>query len=95
MENGYARIRITQKSVQLRFEQIDSPYKQGSFDLLRDKLYHEIPDTRWDNQIRWMVMPYKRLSKVLDFCYRELGVGCVKIENDHTDGKTSQLPLRF
>ena len=84
MKNRYARIQILPNSIHLRFEQIDTPSRRGAFDLLRDKLYHEIPQTRWNQRIRWLVIPVSKLNDVLNFCYRELGVGHVRIENHAT-----------
>ncbi len=95
MKNGYARIKILPNTVQLRFEQIDFSGRSNAFDLLRDKLYHEIPEARWDKQIRWMVLPANRLNKALDFCYQELGVGRVRIERGYLAKDPTQLPLRL
>ena len=95
MKKGYARIKILPNSVHLRFEQIDSPTKEGAFDLLRDKLYHEIPQARWDQHIRWMIIPLSKLNDVFNFCYRELGVGHVSIENHTVPNQSQQLQLRF
>ncbi len=91
MKNGYARIQILPKLVRLRFEQI----REGDFDLLRDKLYHEIPHIWWNSKIRWMETPMPQLNKMLDFCYRELGVGHVKIDNDASINHSTQLPIIF
>lgn len=95
MKNGYARVKILSNAVHLRFEQIDIPGKSGTFDLLRDKLYHEILQARWDQRIRWMIIPLSKLNAVFNFCYRELGVGYVRIENHTAQGHSHQPPLRF
>ena len=93
VKNGYARIKILPNAVQLRFEQIDFSGRSNAYDLLRDKLYHEIPEIQWDRRIRWMVLPANQLNKVLDFCYRELGVGRVRIESNRSPKRSTQLPL--
>jgi hypothetical protein len=92
---GYARIKISDNSVLVRFEQIDPPGTQGVFDKLRDRLYQEIPLIKWDHDIRWLVAPYHELNRVLNFCYREFGVGHVKIEGVGNIEHLKEFPLRF
>jgi hypothetical protein len=92
---GYARVKILSNSVHLRFERIDQSGASGAFDALRDKLYHEIPEAKWDHSVRWMTMPRGKLNQALGFCYRELGVGRVKIEDHHASEGNRQPPLGF
>lgn len=94
-KKAYVRVKILSNSIQLRFEQIDSPKQPRSFDLLRDRLYQEIPNAKWNKQIRWMVIPLDQLNNVLDFCYREFGSGQVKIENKRVSRPSTQMPFRF
>jgi len=65
---GYARVMFSSSSLRVRFEQVDKLGSPGVFDSLRDDFYRTIPTARWDKRVRWMIVPNRELSKVLDSC---------------------------
>jgi len=94
--SGYARIEVLGNGVRLRFEQVDPSGFSGKFDKLRDDFYRAVPTAKWNNSIRWMMVPNQDLGKVLDFCYARFGTDKVKVTYvNNNKSQPLQLSMRL
>ncbi|MEI2611134.1 MAG: hypothetical protein V9G20_21090 [Candidatus Promineifilaceae bacterium] len=83
--NGYARIKLLPDAIWVRFERVDKPNRSGEFDKLRDRFYQEIPEAKWNPEIRWMTLPVRKFERLMLFCRREFGIRQVKLEKVRAD----------
>ena len=79
MDSGHAKIRVTDETVLVRFDDVSSPIP-GAFEALRDRFYSHFPNARWVWSLRRMVLPRHDLNRLIAFCAHEFGADGVRIE---------------
>jgi len=79
MGTGYAKIRVTDEVVLVRFDGVSSdvPY---AFEALRDRFYARFPSARWNWSLRRMVLPRNEFDRAIKFGQEEFGPNGVIIE---------------
>ncbi len=77
----YARVTTSESHIWIRFERIG----QGSkFDLLLDAFRSAFPLADWDKSHRAWRLSAEQLDRVVKFCNRTLGPGCIKFQEYDT-----------
>lgn len=84
MGTGYAKIRVIDEVVLVRFDDVSS-HVPGAFDALRDRFYSRFPNARWVWDLRRMVLPRHDLNRLVAFCANEFGADGVKIEYQQSE----------
>jgi hypothetical protein len=94
--NGFARIQVFPNKILVRFEQVDCRRSKIAFNQLLDRFYHNVPSAKWNQSIRWMVVPRYSYAALFDFCFEEFGPENVRITHKGSKKKaTIQLPLNL